>query len=434
VKVEVQEASSTKRELKIEIPASEVDAKLKSELAELQRDLKMPGFRKGRVPEDLVRKRFEGSVRREVMERLVRESCLDAFRQHDLKPIAPPEIRDLKFDDGQSLTFAATVEIWPEISLKRWRGLKAKREVLPVRDEDIQGRLEMLREMQAELVPVDRVAALGDFLLLDYDVFDDRDQPLEGRGVRNHLIELGSENLMKEFSEGLVGTKAGESRTLRVAFPTEGVHEEVAGKTLKFWVKLNAVKEKRLPELNDDFAKDLGNFDRLEDVKGEIRSGLQQEAEIDADRRAREALVDQLIRENPFEAPESMVANLLEAIVEDAEKRHRDAAPFDREKARAALRPAAVRHSKRFAVLREVGRLESLTVTPEDIDARIRHLAGQTRQSPEDVRRKIEEDDSMNQLVEDLLEEKALKSLMDSADIEGVGGDAKESTQSDSSV
>ena len=130
---------------------------------------------------------------------------MDALRQHDLKPVAPPEIHDLQFEEGQPLSFRAVVEVWPEIMLSGYKGLKVKREVAPVKEEDVDGRLEMLRQMQAELVPVERKAGEGDFLLVDYDVFNDNDEPMEGRGVRSYLIELGSEGLIKEFSEALTG-------------------------------------------------------------------------------------------------------------------------------------------------------------------------------------------------------------------------------------
>jgi trigger factor len=218
----------------------------------------------------------------------------------------------------------------------------------------------------------------------------------------------------------LLGVKAGESRTVEVAFPREGPHEDVAGKTIKFWVKVSAVKEKRLPELNDDFAKELGKFDRLEDVEKEIRTSLEREAELDAERRAREVLVDELIRQNPLDVPESMVNNLLEAITADAEKQWRSSEPFDSEKARVALKPVALRQAKRFVVLREVAKKESLSVSPEDIDQRIRVLAFRTQQSPVEVRRKIDSDGSMDQLAEDLLEEKILALLMESAEVETV--------------
>jgi trigger factor len=433
MKVDLQESSGTKRTLKIEVPASEVDEKLKLELAELQRDLKMPGFRKGKVPAELVRKKFSGDVRREVAERIVRDACMDALRQHDLKPVAPPEIQDLQFEEGQPLSFSAVVEVWPEIALSGYKGLKVKREVAPVKEEDVDGRLEMLRQMQAELVPVERTAGEGDFLLVDYDVFDDKDEPMEGRGVRNYLVELGSEGLIKEFSEALTGASAGDDRTVHVSFPEEGSHPDVAGKTLKFWVKVNTVKEKQLPELNDDFAKELGKFDRLEDVKGEIRASLEQEAQFEADRRVREMLVDQVIQANPFDTPDSMVANLLEAIVQDAERQYRGNEPFDPEKAREALKPAAVRHSRRFVVLREIAKHESLTVSTEEVDSRIEVLARQTRQSPEEVRKKIDADDSWNQLRGDLLEEKALDFLVKEATVEDPSGQKSRASESKTS-
>ncbi|MCK4547393.1 MAG: trigger factor [Candidatus Eisenbacteria sp.] len=423
MKVEIEESGGTKRKLRIEVPASEVDEQLKNELVRLQRDLKMPGFRKGKVPTDLVRKKFSEAARREVTERIVREACMNALREHDLKPIAAPEIHDLEFKEGQPLCFRAIVEVWPDIELNQYKGLKATREVAAVAEEDVNRRLEMLRQMRAELVPVDRAAANGDFLIVDYDVFGDDDQPMEGRGVRNHMIELGSEGLVNGFSEGLMGAKVGDNPTIRVSFPEEeGVHPDVAGKTLKFWVKVNAVKEKQLSELNDDFAKELGNYDRLEDVRRDIRTGLEQEISFEADRRVREILVDDVIRANPFEAPESMVGNLLEAIVRDAEREHQSGEAFDAEKARAALKPVAVRHSKRFVVLREVAKRESLVVTPEEVDARIMVLAKQARQSPDEVRKKIETDDSMDQLRGDLLEEKVLRFLMEQADVENVYG------------
>lgn len=420
VRVEFKESSGPKREMRIEVPASEVDEKLKVELANLQRSLKMPGFRKGKVPSDLVRRKFIRSVRREVAERLVRDTYLDAVREHDLRPVGPPEIRDVQFEDGQPLSYHATVEIWPEVSIRRVRGLKLTREVVRVEEEDIGSRLHVLREMHRELLPVDRGAQKGDVLLVDYDVFDEEDRPLEGGGVRNQMVELGTEGLLREFDEGLEGAKPGESRTIRIAFPEEGAHREVTGKTVRFWVKVKAVKEKRLPELDDDFAKELGNFDRLEDVKNEIREGLRRQAELDAERRVREALVDQLIQENPFEVPESMVATLLEAILSDAEKQWQGPDSFDREKARSALRPVAVRQSKRFILLRELARQESLKVTPGDVDGRIRVLALRTQQSPEEMRRRLESEGSMDELVGDLLEEKSLDLLVEGADVENV--------------
>jgi len=429
VKVEFRESSATKKEIRVEVAAAEVDEKLKTELVNLQQTLKMPGFRKGKVPAEIVRRKFARSVRREVAERIVRETCLDAIRRHDLRPIAPPEIRDLEFEDGQPLTYQATVEVWPQVQLKPWRGLKVTRERAPVPEDRVETRLQVLRELHRELLPVERPAQTGDFLIVDYDVYDEGEKPLEGRGVRNYLVELGAEGLLKEFEEGLAGVRAGESRTIHAVFPEEGPHPEVAGRRIKFWVKVNAIKQKRLPELDDNFAKELGNFDRLEDVKKEIRAGLEREADLDADRRAREALVDLLIRENTFEVPESMVGNLLEAFLSDAEKQWRGDQPFDREKASSALKPVAVRQAKRFVVLREIARTESLEVKAEEVDRRIHDLALRGQRDPAEVRKALEAEGSIQDLRSEILEEKALSLLLDAAEVTTVEREGEGATE-----
>ena len=402
MKTQVTEKGQWTRELAVEVEASRIDAAVNKALRRYQKRLEIPGFRKGKVPLRIVEARFGSSIRGEVLRDILPSLLEEATREAGLRPAAPPKISQLNHEPGGDLTFTAELDVWPEIKAEHYENLAVTRVVHEVADEEIGAQLEDLRRNQATERVVERPLANGDVLVADLQRLDDSGLPIIGDKYEKRHILIGDENaLSPEFEEALVGMGAGEERKVRFAYRDDLPNEQLAGQTAHFAVSAHEVRERTLPELDDEFAKDLGEqFQTLDDLRQHLSRQIQEQWEYMAQQRLRSELIGQLILKNDFELPESMVDNYLDSLEREDADRDRDHSDEEREQ--------ATRQLKSYLLLESVRQQAEVEVTDAEFAqfaadrAALAGVQPSDLQDAEGLRRELE-----NQKVFELLIAKA---------------------------
>ena len=412
VKTQVTEKGQWARELAVEVEAARIDSAVNKALRRYQKRLEIPGFRKGKVPLRIVEARFGSSIRGEVLGDLLPSLLEEATREAGLRPAAPPKISQLDHEPGGSLTFTAELDVWPEINAEHYENLAATRMVHEVADEEIGEHLEEMRRRYATERVVERPLANGDVLVADLQRLDDSGLPVIGDKYEKRHILIGDENaLSPEFEEALVGMGAGEERKVRFAYREDLPNEQLAGQTAHFAVAAHEVRERTLPELDDEFAKDLGEqFQTLDDLRQHLSGQIQERWEYMAQQRLRSELISQLILKNDFDLPESMVDNYLDSLErEQANRDHdQDLSHSDEERAQ------ATHQLKSYLLLESVRQQAGVEVTDAEFAQfaaeRAEHAGVQSSdlQDAEGLRRELEDQKVFDLLIAkaDIKEEK----------------------------
>jgi trigger factor len=411
-------ATSTKREIEVEIPAEEVARETETLVQKYQKLARLPGFRQGHVPASIIRQRFAEDLKSDVVEALVPRYFRREAEKQGLRPVSQPRVSDLHIHDNEPLRFKASFDVMPEIKVEGYKELRAGKSEVQVSEEEIQESLNSLREQHATFTSVEgRPLADGDFGQASLD-----GQPKDGEGKPVHmdeiLIEIGGKNTMPEFTENLRGVSAGEERTFDVVYPQDSGDQRLAGRTFTYTVKVNAIKQKSLPDLNDQFAKELGEFSSLDEVRTRIREGMLAERERNAEREAKDKLVAELVQRNDFEVPESLVERQVDLRLDRGLRalaaqgmRAEDIKKMDINRLRAGQRDQAVQEVKASLLLEKIAEEEKIEVSGEEIDREIEALAKQSKQSPEAIRTRLTEDGALSRIQARLRSEKTLEFL-----------------------
>ena len=289
-----------KREISVEIPAEEVARETEALVQKYQKVARLPGFRAGHVPPSIIRQRFKEDLKSDVVESLVPRYFRKEAEKQGLVPVSQPRVTDLHIHDGEPLRFKASFEIMPEIKVEGYKELRAEHPEIAVKDEEVEEALASIREQHATYTSVEgRPLQDGDCAQASMDgrpkEVDDKTQPVHMDEI---LIEIGGKNTVPEFTEHLRGANAGEKREFEVKYPEDSADKRLAGKTLVYTVDVQAIKQKNLPELNDAFAKELGEFTSLEQVRKQIRENMEAERKHNAEREAKDKLVNELVKRN----------------------------------------------------------------------------------------------------------------------------------------
>jgi trigger factor len=411
-------ATSTKREIQVEIPAEEVARETETLVQKYQKLARLPGFRKGHVPASIIRQRFAEDLKSDVVEALVPRYFRREAEKQGLRPVSQPRVSDLHIHENEPLRFKASFEIMPEIKVEGYKELRAAKTEVQVTEEEVQESLNSLREQHATFSSVEgRALQEGDFAQASLD-----GQPKDGEGKPVHmdeiLVEIGGKNTMPEFTENLRGVSAGEERTFDVVYPQDSNDQRLAGKTFAYTVKVSAIKQKSLPELNDQFAKELGEFSSLDEVRARIREGMEAERTRNAEREAKDKLVAELIKRNPLEVPESLVEHQIDIRLDRGLRalaaqgmRPEDIKKMDINRLRAGQRDQAAEEVKASLLLEKIAEEEKIEVSEEEISREIEVLGRQTKQTPEAVRARLTQDGALSRIQARLRSEKTLDFL-----------------------
>lgn len=409
IEITVAGKDAASRTFAVSVPAERVRAAEERATAWYGKRARLPGFRKGRIPETVVRRRFGDAIRQSVIEELLRETWERAREREALKPIGDPQVRNLKFEDGAPLTFELSVDVKPEIALQQLGGFKLARRVPAVTGEMVEAQLVALREQKAPWVPAEGRAKPGDLVQATVVNLDDPDtakpEPIrlvlgEGRALPDleaRLMELGLE-----------GTWEGTIR-----FPNDHPDEAKRGQPRRLRVTLHEVKRQALPELTDDFARELGDFDSAAALRAAVRSDLEAEARREADARLRAELVDQIAAANNVAVPQSLLERAIHAYARaygvPEDQRGRFAAEF---------RPVAEAGVRRELIVDAVAEQQGLAATPEELEARIAELAARRGEPPIAVRSSLEKAGRLRELERSLTEERVFAHLLGQSTVE----------------
>ncbi len=428
ISAQLEDVSSVKKRLHVEVPEAAATQEFARVADEYKNHVRVPGFRKGKAPLGLIRRRFAGDIREEVIRKLVPDSYDQAVRDREVRPLGEPTLQNLEAEEGKPLSYDAEFEVLPEIKLPTYKGLKAEAVKKEVSDEDLESRLEELRKQFAQLVSVDdRPVATGDRVMVDLkgEYLDEVEGTPSGVAISEEgvAVEVGSEDTHKAFSENLVGMNIGEEKVFEVAYDEDYPEKKLAGRRVNFTVEVTDIKQEELPELNDEFAKDLGSFDSMEKVRETVRKDLETNAERESDSELRKSLTDQIFEGVSFELPEILVLDRLSDKLQDVARgiagRGVDPvrANIDWRAMRERLRPEAEREIRIQLLLDEIARAEEIEITNEDLDHEYDRIAQSTNQPVERVRQFFRDEERVDGVKSTLRRRRAMDIIVESAKI-----------------
>jgi trigger factor len=415
VKVEYVEETSVRKALAFEIEAEVVQKEIESRLRDFGRKAKLPGFRPGKIPPEVIRQRFRGQVLEDVAEALVNKVVFEELEGRGLKPLAMPKVTDLKVDEGQPMTFRAVFETLPLVELPEYRGIEAKARRPQVEEAEVDAEVDRLREGAARFDAVeDRPAQRGDFVVLDVVYRTTGGKPKHDENV---LVEVGADENHADLNAALEGMSPGETKDVRLVYPPDHPSEALAGQTVDYTVTSKAVKVKVVPGADDEFAKDLGDFGSLAELRDTVRQRLQAVAERQADQETKQAILSVLAERAGFEVPEALVERHMnartEGVARDLAYQGIDPskAGVDWKQLRESQREASAKAAKIDILLDEIARREGIEVQDAEVDAELGRLASRLRKSKEAVRGQLEKEGSFGALRARIREEKTLDLL-----------------------
>jgi trigger factor len=408
------------REISVEIPAETVQKERDAVLAKYSRFAKVPGFRKGKVPASIIRQRFSEDVNQEILESLVPRYLRQETAKQNLSPVSQPKIVDLHMHEGEPLTFKASFEILPEFDVPGYQELRAEKEDTTVTDDDVQKALDNLREQHATYENMDEGRALqdGDFAQAGFTGTSEEEgaKPVD---IPEVLVEIAGANTIPEFTENLRGMKAGEEKTFDVKYADDYGDQRLAGKTVHYKVTVKGLKKKSLPELNDEFAKELGaELNTIEELRTRIRESLQAEKDHQAEHKAKDKLVEDLVNRYEFAIPESLVESQVDTRLERGMRalaaqgmKVEDLRKMDWGRLREGQREAARREVKASLILDKIADAEKIEVPDADVDREIEAVARQSQQPLDEVRHRLTENGGLDRIRTRIRNDKALDFL-----------------------
>jgi trigger factor len=414
------ETASTVREIEVEIPHEEVARETDVLIQKYQKLARIPGFRSGHAPASIIRQRFAQDIQNDVIDALIPRYFRKETDRLGLAPISQPRVTDLHAHSGEPLRFKASFEVMPEIKVEGYRELRSEHPEITVTDQEVEESLKGLQEQKASFNPVEgRPIADGDYAQVALGGTPKHEE--EGTKpvhMDDVLVEIGGKNTMPEFTENLRGANAGDERNFDVVYPAEFSDERLRGKTFSYKVKINAIKQKSLPELNEDFVKELGEFSTVDEVRQRIREGMEHERRHAAEREGKDKLLAQLIERNEFEVPEALVERQIDVRLERglralaAQGMTSEALKkMDVPRLRAGQRDQAVQEVKSALLLDKIADNEKIEVADEEIDREIEALAKQTNQAPAAIRSRLTRDGALDRIRNRIRSEKALDFL-----------------------
>ncbi|HEY7818879.1 MAG TPA: trigger factor [Vicinamibacteria bacterium] len=369
------ESGAWQKVLAIEVPAEELAEDYAAILEDYQKRAVLPGFRKGRVPRNVLELQFGHSLEHDVLERAVKRSYERALREQKLEPVSYPAIEKIRFDKGKPLTYEAKVEIRPDVNPRDYFDLDIRTAEPSIGEEDVEKAIEDLRQRTAEWVPVERVAAPGDAVLVDYVRLNPRGKPIHRSQQKDALVELEGQGLLPEFKEHLLGKKTGDHVDFPVTYPNDFRNEELRGKSVTFSLDVKGIRERKLRPLDDAFASEVVGMRDLAELKARIRLNLEGEARLKALREQEEGMIDQILARNPLVLPESMVREYLEELLQRLKDDSRPWTQEEEDRFRTEYRPLAERRIKRDLLMDAIIRAEGVSVDDEEIDQTLRGSA-----------------------------------------------------------
>ena len=411
-------AVDCKRSLEIEIPLDEVNKVRERVTNSLKQRVRLPGFRPGKAPVSMIQSRFEGEIRHEILDQLVPQAFRERVEKEDLKVVGTPDITDLQFESGQPIRFKADFEVAPEFEIAEYRGLPVKYEEPSVTEEEVEKRLEAMRENKADYVNLDpRPIESGDYVLVHLRSVHGLAEPID----QDVQIQVGGEETLPAFNEVLIGSSPEEVKEVDITYPDDYGQEKLAGKTVRFELTPKVIRKKELPVLDDEFARDLGDYQSLAELRESVHKALFHEKQYVAQQAAKEEAIDRLVEANEFPIPEAYVDRQIENQVQMQVERlaGRGVDPksikLDWTKVKETQRDKAVRNVRASLLLEKIADKEGIHATKDEVDREIQLIARQAREAVPVTRARLEKEGALGRIAGHIQTEKTLQFLFEQA-------------------
>jgi trigger factor len=425
----VEDVSSVKKTLHIEIPQDEVARELEKAYNQLKKNAKIKGFRPGKVPRSVLERMFKKDVHADVSSRLIQSSFIDAVKQTELKVIGNPELEPPELTADSSYKYDATVEISPEIEDIEYKGLSLERTRYEAGDSEVDVQLKTLQKNMArqQKISDDRPAQDGDFVLIDFEGFKDGDPVPEFAKTENFSLEIGKAVISEDFDSRLCGMQPGDTNEFKIKFAEDYANEKLADLEISFKVTLNEITEEILPEINDALAKKAGSYETLDELKNVILDNLKQGYAKRTEQELNEQIFSKLIDKTDFEVPDTMVEMELDGIVAEAERSfsYRNTSLEDmglsRETIAEKYRDTALKQVKRHLILGKIIDQENLTLADDELEDGLQEMSENFNQPLEEIKKYYDQNpDNLGFFKHTLLEKKAIKLIIDSSAVKDV--------------
>ena len=409
-----------KHALEISVPVHEVESETDRVVADVLKRAKLPGFRPGKVPVSLVRKQFASDIRKRVLEALIPKYLHKQFEAENLNVVGTPDIKDVHYHAGEPLTFKAEFEVVSQIELQEYKNVEVPYHDPEVTDEDVAKRLDEIREQKAQYVNIDpRPLVDGDHAVVALESLSG----VEGEPVKQEemVLEIGGADTFEAFTENLRGVTPGEEKEFEVTYPAEFGAQRLAGRTVRFHATLKGLRKKELPELNDEFAQDLGDYRNVDELREAIRKSTLAQRQYEAQQEATNRIVDKLVEAHDFPVPEVFVDRQIRNRVEQslramaAEGVDPKSIKLDWEKVKETQRDKAVHEVKASLLLTRIAEREAIGATRDEVDKEVERLARQQREPVAALQMKFEKDGTMGRIASHIQTEKTLSFLFEHA-------------------
>ncbi len=409
-----------KHSLEISIPVDVVESETSRVVDDIQKRAKLQGFRPGKAPANLIRKQFAGDIRQKVLENLIPVHLQKQLEAENLNAVDTPEITDVHFHDFAPLKFKATFEVFPEVALGEYTNVEVPYQDPEVAEEDIAKRVEEIREQKAQYINVDpRPVADGDFAVVSLESL----QGVEGEPVKTDemQLEIGAKDTFEAFTENLRGLTPGDEKDFEVTYPEDYGSEKLAGKTVKFHAVLKGLRRKDLPELDDEFAQELGDFRTVDELRETVRKSIFSQRQHDAQQEAKNKIVDKLVEAHDFPVPEAFVERQIKNRVEQRLRAMAEQGidprklQLDWEKVKESQRDQAVKEVKASILLGKVSERESIRATRDEVDGEVEKAARQLRKPVAAVHMDFEKDGTLGRIASHIQTDKTLNFLFEHA-------------------
>lgn len=425
VETKLEDVNSISQKLTVTLPAQHVKKSARKALAELKKDAKVPGFRKGKVPDEMIKKRLGEAYKEEILRQIVRDSYSDAVRLANARPISDPRIETetANIDEAKEFAYKAVFEIYPTVEPEKYTGMKLEKEKVVVSKEEVENELRTLQQQMTQLEPApDAAIAKGILARVDF-TGTANGKPFEGSEAKDFIVDLEAKNLMTEFEKQIAGMKEHEERTIEFTYPADYFNKDIAGAKGQFMVTCKELRRKIVPELNDDFAKDLGQFKTIADVKKVLHDRITWFKEGQQRTLLHHQVMETFSKNQPIDIPDVMVSSELGSMLDEFSQQLKsqgktlqdvgvDASSFVREH----LSDAQMR-VRGYIIANAIAQKEKITVADQEVDERIKGIAAQSGEQEAKVRKHFTDNNLLGGLKSQMLIEKTLDFVISKAKV-----------------
>tara|TARA_B100000315_G_scaffold176385_1_gene164890 strand:+ start:21304 stop:22608 length:1305 start_codon:yes stop_codon:yes gene_type:complete len=429
MKIDIKEIGPCTKQLKIEIPLEIFSQEEEDAYRELGKKVKVPGFRKGKIPKSYLKKLYHDRVKGDVLNKIIPESYYKAVEEKDLKPVGSPKLENIKHEENSPITFSATIEIIPPFEIKKYEGLEFTKKIAKITDEDIDKEFEYIKDRYAAFEEItNRPAKEGDLVVVDFKGFVDG-SATQKEETKNYPLIIGANNLLEDFEKGFIGLNKNEEKEFTVTYPASHPNKDLADKEVLFKVRVNEIKIKKLPEITDQFIKDeMGKEKTVAELREEVRQHQEKRGKAMSETALYLDVINKLIEMNPLEIPQILIEDQINFMVEDFKNKMRlrgmkdDSMKIDREN----FSEDAVRVIKGELIRQKISESEKIEIDQNQIDSELEKFAAEKKMAKEKLRVSMQKDDSYNNFLNELKRKKTMDFILSKLTIKEVEVDRNE--------